>query len=323
MGLTDKRSLKQHWPIILLALVVVGIFVIAMVTFQVKETEIAVVKTFGRPNTEDGRTKVYDPGLHLKWPYPFADVWRHDGRWHCYELRKGRVEQIQTKDDFQIIVTTYVIWRVGDPGLFLKRVDTSEEAEGMLDDVVRNTRNIVLGRHATAELINTDPEQVRFREIEQEMLAGVEQTAMAEYGIEVKDIGFSHLGFPEAVSMSVFERMRAERSRKSTKHLAEGNLEATRIKADADQEARAILAKAQADAKRTRAEGDQAAAKHYAVFRENPELAAFLRKLDALRLTLSDKTTLVLDTNTPPYDLFLPGATDLPGMDDDDQGEDR
>ena len=37
----------------------------------------------------------------------------------------------------------------------------------------------------------------------------------------------------------------------------------------------------------------------------------FLRKLVSLQKTLSNKTTLVLDTNTPPYDLLLPEATEL------------
>ena len=67
----------------------------------------------------------------------------------------------------------------------------------------------------------------------------------------------------------------------------------------------------EADAKRIRAEGDRAAAEFYAVFGRNPELAVFLRKLDSLRLTLSEKTTLVVDTRTPPFDLLLPDATDL------------
>jgi membrane protease subunit HflC len=89
--------------------------------------------------------------------------------------------------------------------------------------------------------------------------------------------------------------------------------EAQRIRAEADREASDTVAKAQAESKRIRAEGDEQAAKSYAVFQQSPELAAFLRKLDALRLTLSEKTTLVVDTNTPPYDLFLKGATDIGG----------
>ena len=308
--LGKRRDLSQHWPVIALALLVVGIFTAWLVTFQVKETEVAIVKTLGRPKQANGEVRIYGPGLHMKWPI-IDEVWRHDHRLQCYELTKGRVEQITTSDDYQIVVSTYVLWRVGDPALFLKRVNTTEEAENNLDAVVRNSRNNVLPRHELSELINVDPDKSKIAEIEQEMLEDLKDTALDEYGIEVTYLGFKHLGFPEKVSTKVFDRMRAERSRKSQKYLAEGAREAQRIRAEADRKVSDILAQAQAESKRVRAEGDEQAAKHYAVFQKNPELAAFLRKLDSLRLTLSEKTTLVVDTNTPPYDLFLPGATDL------------
>ena len=44
------------------------------------------------------------------------------------------------------------------------------------------------------------------------------------------------------------------------------------------------------------------------MFKENPELAEFLRKLDSLRIIMQSRTTLVLDTNVAPFDLFKPGA---------------
>jgi len=316
----QKRTFMQHWPVLLLGLVVVSIFLAMLVVFEVKETDFAVVMVFGSPRTEadaDARpgaeegVKVYPPGLHLKWPHPIATVWRHDKRLQCYELKKGQVEQVQTADDYQIVVTTYALWRVGDPGLFLKRVSTTDEAENKLDDVVRNSRNITLARHDLTELINTNPSQVRIPAIEQEILEDANSTAMSKYGIHIEHIGFKHLGFPQAVSIKVFDRMRAERRRKSEKYRAEGKRDAQKIRAQADLAASETLTAAEAEAKRIRAEGDKTAAEYYAAFRENPELAAFLRKLDSLRLTLSQKTTLVVDTNTPPYDLLLPGATDL------------
>ena len=52
------------------------------------------------------------------------------------------------------------------------------------------------------------------------------------------------------------------------------------------------------------AAGDALAAKHYAVFNQNPELAAFLRKLDSLKRILGTKTTLILDTEATPFDIF-------------------
>ena len=48
----------------------------------------------------------------------------------------------------------------------------------------------------------------------------------------------------------------------------------------------------------------QHTAKHYAVFNQNPELAAFLRKLDSLKRILGTKTTLILDTEATPFDIF-------------------
>ena len=49
----------------------------------------------------------------------------------------------------------------------------------------------------------------------------------------------------------------------------------------------------------------------YQVFKEQPELAEFLRKLEALQKVLKGKTTVIFDTNVPPFDLLKPGAENL------------
>ena len=59
----------------------------------------------------------------------------------------------------------------------------------------------------------------------------------------------------------------------------------------------------------------QNAAKFYKEFARDPKLAGFLRKIDALRLIMEKGTTLVIDTNVPPFDLLkadaaIPGAAD-------------
>lgn len=309
----SERKTTQHWPAIVLGSVVAVIFVAALVTFQVQETELAVVMRFGRPKTTGAAVRVYEPGLHLRWPYPIETVWRHDRRLQCYELKKGQVEQTQTRDNQQVIVTTYALWRVGDPAVFLKAVNTTPEAESKLDDVVRNARNNVLGRHALTELINVDRNLVKIGAIEAEILGELREVALTRYGIDVTFVGFKHIGFPEDVTNAVFSRMQEERKGKAEKYRSEGRRDAQRIRSQAEQQASDIMAKAEAEAKQIRAEGDRLAAEHYAVFSRNPQLAAFLRKLESLRETISEKTTLVLDTRTPPYDLLLPGATRLDG----------
>lgn len=311
----ESRSFTQHWPALLLGVLVAGVFVSALVVFQVRQTDIALVLTFGKPHTVlvNGaeQIRVYAPGLHFKWPYPIESVWTQDNRIQCYQLKKGQVEQVQTSDDYQVIASTYVLWKVGDPGIFLRAVGTTAAAESKLDDLVRNGRNGVLGRHALGELINVDPAKVRIPQIENDILAEVRGVALDKYGIEVCFIGFRHIGFPEEVTTKVFQRMIDERNRTAENYRAAGRRDAQKIRAEADLEASNLLAAADAEAKGIRADGDRTAAESYAVFSQEPELAAFLRKLEALRQVVTDKTTLVLDTATPPYDLLQPHATDL------------
>ena len=312
--MNDKRSMEQHWPVIVLAAAVVAIFTAALVTFQVSETEIAVVKTLGKAQEDaSGKVKVYKAGLH--WKIPFVqDVWRADKRLQAYELSTGRVEQIMTSDNYQVVVRTYVLWRVADPALFFKSFPPPEsDYTSELDSLVRSARNNVIPQHKLDELINTDASKAKIPEIEQEMLDQAKPRALQQYGIDIVEIGFKHIGFPEQVSQKVFARMRAERDKRAQEYLSAGLRESQRITAEADRIASDTKAKAQGEAKKIRGEGDEIAAKNYSVFQQQPELAAFLRKLDSLRLTLSKKTTLVVDTNTPPYDLLLRGATDIGG----------
>ena len=133
-------------------------------------------------------------------------------------------------------------------------------------------------------------------------------TQAEPYGIEIVSVGVNTINVPKTISEKVFDRMIAERKRIADKYIAEGNAEARKIRIDADSKRTIKLAEAEAKAKEIRAQGDAEAAQYYAEFRQDPELAAFLRKLDALRSVMKGRTTLVVDTSTPPFDLLKPAA---------------
>ena len=80
--------------------------------------------------------------------------------------------------------------------------------------------------------------------------------------------------------------------------------EAIKIRAQADSERDQMLAKAEAEARKLRAEGDAAAAQYYQTFAKNPDLATFLRKLEVMQDTLKEKSTVILSTETEPFDLL-------------------
>ena len=51
------------------------------------------------------------------------------------------------------------------------------------------------------------------------------------------------------------------------------------------------------------------AQQHYAAFEKNPDLAVFLFQLKALEQSLKDRTHLIIDQQTPPFNLLQQPAT--------------
>jgi membrane protease subunit HflC len=169
----------------------------------------------------------------------------------------------------------------------------------------------VIGRYDFDQLVNTIPEKMQLDQVISELRSGIASFAETEYGLRIETVGIKSLGIPEKTSENVFERMINERKVVAERYRQEGKRISEQIKAEADKQRELLLADAEAKSKRIRAEGDAEAASHYAAFRKDPQLAAFLRKLDALRKIMSTRTTLILDTDSVPFDLFKmnPGQT--------------
>jgi modulator of FtsH protease HflC len=77
-----------------------------------------------------------------------------------------------------------------------------------------------------------------------------------------------------------------------------------KIRAAADRDRDEILARANARASDLRGKAESEASEHLAVFQQEPRLAEFLLKLTSLEQTLRERSTLILDENTPPFDLL-------------------
>lgn len=294
------KKATRHWPSLVVAAFVLLVVATALMTFRVHHTEHAVILRFGEPMTN----RALAPGLHMKWP--FESVWRIDNRIRCFDGDEAALEEVFTADEKNLLISVYIGWRVADDQVitFLNTVQNTDRAEEHLAALLRSYKNGVLGQYRLEDLINADPAHVRIAEIEAKMLEMIRREAAALFGIDVAFLGIRQIGFPEAITDAVFERMKAERETVAQAILTAGESEAMRIRAESDSEREILLATAEGDATRIRAEGDAEAAKNYAVFQRNPELAVFLRKLDSLRRTLSEKTTLILDTDTVPYDLL-------------------
>lgn len=304
--MTTKNKFFTHWPTLLLGFIVAAFFLIAIFSFQIDETETAIVTTLGTPSE-----KPIEPGLHMRWPYPIQDVYRFDRRVRCFSGTIGKDgQETSTRDNQNIIVSIFINYRIVNAKNFYSSLVTIRKGESQLNNWMRGITLEVFGTYNFGQLVNVDPKKMRLTEIQNKILEKLKAQAKPS-GIEVSFVGINSLNIPESISKAVFDRMIKERTVEAEKFLAEGRSKAQRIMTDINRKRDDELAKATAKAKEIRAQGDADAAKYYAIYKKSPELAAFLRKLDSLRTIMKSKTTLILDTNSAPFDIFKMDAEKL------------
>ncbi len=278
-------------------LVILLIFGSISFLFQVRESEVAFLTTFGKADEA-----VIKPGLRFKLPWPIQKVHRFDARVHNFE---GKFEEAMTLDQRNVLVLVYVGWRITEPQKFNRSFPGGvDDAKRNLESLVRSAKNATVGTHNFSDFINTDPAKLKFDEIEKEILLQVAGTAKEKFGLEVKSLGIKRLGFPESVTQKVFERMKEERQRLVKQFEGEGDRDATKIRSTAERERSEKLADAEAAATRSRGEAEKEAAKAYKTLEQNKELAVFLQKLASMEAIAKERTTLILDQNSSPFDLL-------------------
>lgn len=283
---------------LLIGSLLLGLFLLLLFLFQVRQTEVAVVTTFGKATRP-----ITDPGLYFKWPWPVQKVTKLDRRLQSSE---GKFEETLTKDGRNVLIMLFTGWRIEDPALFYTRFAGGSlvEAERSLQNILSTAKNAAVGRHAFADFISVKEGDLKFDQIEKEILDAVQADAKTQ-GIAVDLARIKRIGLPDSVTEKVFDRMKAERSKEVERLRSEGQEEAIKIRSAADLERDKLLAEADAQAYRIRGEGDAEAAKSFSIFQQNPDLAILILKLNALEATLKERATLIVDPRTPPFDLLV------------------
>jgi modulator of FtsH protease HflC len=292
--------MKRNPLIIAVGVFLIVIFGLLLFVFQVRQSQVAVVTTFGKPTRD-----VTAPGAYFQWPWPIQKVYWFDQRIQNFE--DDKLDEALTADNYNLLTMVYVGWRIKDPTAFFQKFagGSIAEAEKAIKSLVRNAKSAVIGRHPLGDLVNTDEKQLKFDAIEQEIKDIIQQQVMANnYGIAIEFLGLKKLGLPESVTTAVFDRMKSERERIASASQYEGEAEAQKIRSDAEREAAKLLANAEAQATDIKGKGEAEAAKSLTAFQQNPELANFLFRLKALESSLKDRSTLIFDQQTPPFDLF-------------------
>ncbi|MDP6932823.1 MAG: protease modulator HflC [Myxococcota bacterium] len=268
--------------------------------FTLDEREVAVVTSFGAPV----RT-LLEPGLYFKAPWPIHEVVRYDSRTHLLDVE---ATELLTKDKKNLVVEAFAVWQVADPLRFLEAVGSAEAAELRLSDMIVSHIATSLGQLEFTALVSQEATSSTI--LPRTVRDDVANNARELLGIEVMEVRIQHLGLPLQNEQSIYERMRAERSRIANQYRSEGEEKAMGIRARADRQAAEILAESERTAAQVLAIAEEEAARVYAeTYRADPELYRLLRNLDANRALLGEDTTVILDSDS---DLFRALTEDGP-----------
>ena len=306
--------------IIAAIVIIVALVLLRQALYVVDVTEQVIILRFGE--VVDTRTQ---PGLNVK--VPFVDtVVRLDRR--ILRIDAPPVS-MPDQDKENLVIDIYARYRITDPVQFRKTLQTESNARSRLGDIVTSTLRDRVALRDRTDIIGAKPEvdangepvfdeeglprvegQETRTEILDEVLAEVrDNTQRDNFGIDMIDVRIKRADFPEAVTQSIFTRMRAERNRIAARFRAQGEEEDRKIRADTDRERDVILAGAEEESNQIRGEGEAEAISILAeALNRDPELFAFLRSLESYQRIIRQQDTIIMGSDAPLFN-YLAGPT--------------
>ena len=266
---------------ILKFLVPVVVLVIWASVFTVDERQRVILFKFGEIIRSD-----YEPGLQWKIPL-INNVKKFDDRILTIDQKPERFLTLEKKD---LIVDSYVKWRIADVVQYYKTTQGDEITAGnLLYQNINNGLRDEFGKRTVQEVIAGDRTDIMG------IMTAQASDVADKLGVEVIDVRIKKIDWPSNVTDSVYRRMRAERERVARDFRSKGAETAERIRADADRQSSVILAEAYRDSEIVRGEGDAKATDIYAkAYSKDREFYKFSRSLSAYQENFSNRGDVIL-----------------------------
>lgn len=269
------------------AIVATILVVLGMSIFTVDQRQFALVFQLG-----EVKQVITEPGLNFKIPM-IQNVRYFEKR--IITLDNNDPERFITSEKKNVLVDSFIKWRIVDPKLYYISVGGDEaRAKIRLNQTVNAGLREEFGKRTVHDVVSGEREKIMTQMRDK---ADIDARTI---GIQIVDVRLKRVELPNEVSDAVYRRMEAERKRVANELRSEGSAEAEKIRADADRQREVIVAEAYRDAQKAKGEGDAKATSIYAqAFSPNPEFYAFYRSLEAYRGSFRNKTdVLVVEPNS-------------------------
>ena len=200
-----------------------------MCIYTVGEREYAMVFALG-----ELKHVVDDPGIHFKLPPPLQNVVYLDKR--LLTLDTSGADLVQTSEKKNLMIDTFVKWRIGNPRLYWVSFQGSERAASdRLAALLRDVLNIAVNKRTVNQITSSEREKAMSE------ISELLQARVKDVGIDIVDVRMKRVDFTPEISESVYSRMEAERKRVASEERSKGAAQAERIRASADRQSEVIL----------------------------------------------------------------------------------
>jgi membrane protease subunit HflC len=306
--MTPRRPLART-PSVGLTPLQIGVALAAMLltgaaldsVYDLRADQEALLVRLGQPVAALNRPGFADAGLKLKWPV-IERVIRFDRRVAAVEA--DPIEAI-TADGRPILVDAFLHYRILQPLKAYEAMGDTKAASDrlalMLNAAVRET--VALASYSS--LVSGE----RDGWLQQARAAVSTEAAADGLGIEIVDMGLSHLDPTPPEALAIVRRMEAAKTAEAAAIRAAGEQQKQQMMAEADKEAGVIRATAIGQSEAIWGQGDAGRADIFAkAYGEDPGFAHFYQAMRAYEGALGDKqTTLILSPDSAFFQAFQKG----------------
>jgi membrane protease subunit HflC len=283
--------MKNTKAIIALIILGFGMILFGGATFQVKETEQAIVLEFG-----EWKETVREAGIHFKVPF-IQNVIFFDRRIRILDMQEMTVI---TADQKRMNVDAFAEYMIEDPLRVYQAVVNERGAENRLSTIAESNLRKVFGVQLLQNTLSGEREDLR-RSIQDAVTIEA-----AGLGIKVVDVRMKRTDLPPENSAPIFQSMIADRNQVAREVRARGEEEALRITSKAERDRTVILAEATRDSEKIRGEGDAIASKTYAdAYNKDAEFYAFYRSMEVYKNSMKNgDTSMILSPDSEFFKYF-------------------
>jgi len=191
----------------------IALMLLSSTVFVVDQRRFAIVFALGQV-----RQVITEPGLHFKLPPPLQNVIYLDKR--ILTLDTPDADRFITAEKKNILVDAFVKWRIVDPRLYFVSFSGDEgRARDRMSQIVKAALNDEITKRTVREVISGERGKV---------MEGVREKVVAEakeIGVGIVDVRLKRVDYIEQINNSVYERMKAERTRVANELRSTGSAE--------------------------------------------------------------------------------------------------